>query len=173
MDKNKILKYLKETYRPGCIFIDLVNGVEFEVDENVFIHDYATENKPYFYISVKPKTGYTNKTARVFQFIDNKEVYAKLTKYIPYLDLSLIQKPTIPIATKPAFAKIQETDVQVLQIVGRAKREGNTLINITDLSQTIYNIDMLSTIKKPLLDNKITNTNNLNNIKIIKKWNTQ
>ena len=39
MDKNKILKYLKETYRPGCIFIDLVNGVEFEVDDNAIIYD--------------------------------------------------------------------------------------------------------------------------------------
>lgn len=171
MDKNKILKYLKDTYKPGTIFIDLVNNVKFEVDNNAIINDYSNQYKPYFYISVKPKIGYTNKTARVFELIDNKEVYAEIVKFKAHFDLSLIQNPLMPIATKSALATIQETEVQSLQMIGRQKRDSNTVINIIDISQlnTIYHIKMLSTIKIPLLSNKINKQNNLNNIKIINK----
>jgi len=171
MDKNKILKYLKDTYKPGTIFIDLVNNVKFEVDNNAIINDYSNQYKHYFYISVKPKIGYTNKTARVFELIDNKEVYAEIVKFKAHFDLSLIQNPLMPIATKSALATIQETEVQSLQMIGRQKRDSNTVINIIDISQlnTIYHIKMLSTIKIPLLSNKINKQNNLNNIKIINK----
>lgn len=168
MDKNKILKYLKDTYKPGCIFIDLVNNVKFEVDDNAIINDYATENKPYFYISVKPTIGYNNKTARVFELIDNKEVYAEIVKFIPYLDLSKLEENNgiyrPKISSKPLA-------VQMQQMIGRQKRDSNNVINIIDISQlnTIYHIKLLSTIKTPLLSNKISKQNNLNNIKIINK----